>query len=409
DEPVIAVHHAAVKTMPVAQVDGYAIDRSYVGRTEPDRTSQLSLELGGLVTEVLADEGDRVRQGDVIARLDTAILQSRRDSVQAQVAEHQAALDEMLAGPRLEVIEAARADVAHWTAQEQLADVTRQRQHRLMTRGAGSQQDLDDAGFGQRSVEGRLLAAKARLKELENGTRQEKVNAQRAMLQRVRSDLASIDIQLAKSALTAPFSGRVSRRFVDEGAVIDAGSPVVELMETGRMVVRVGVPPESLHAFPAGSEQKIQLGGREVMVRVRSRRPDVNQQSRTVGVLMELADDSFGVRSGELVTVRSYQQIDRPGYWVPLSALSESHRGLWSVYVTVPADSESGVFQLRQRELELIHQTSHLAYVRGSLSDGELIVRDGVQRLVPGQLVRAVPPSDSIVVAGTDSPYVQQH
>ena len=70
-----------------------------------------------------------------------------------------------------------------------------------------------------------------------------------------------------------------------------------------------------------------------------------------------------------------------PGFWVPVTALTESDRGLWGVYVV---KDESLV---ERRIVEIIHSESERAYVRGTLEDDDRIVRTGVQRLVPGQQV----------------------
>ena len=57
--------------------------------------------------------------------------------------------------------------------------------------------------------------------------------AQEAVVRRVAAQIESVDVDIAKSRLRAPFSGVVSRRFVDEGAVVSAGEPLFRLLEMG--------------------------------------------------------------------------------------------------------------------------------------------------------------------------------
>ena len=64
-----------------------------------------------------------------------------------------------------------------------------------------------------------------------------------AAIDRVAAQISEIDIDIRKSQLKAPFDGRISRRVIDEGAVVAAGTPIVTLLESGRRQVRVGVPP----------------------------------------------------------------------------------------------------------------------------------------------------------------------
>ena len=77
------------------------------------------------------------------------------------------------------------------------------------------------------------------------------------------------------------------------------------------------------------------------------------------------------------------QLFDDHGFWLPLTALTESERGLWGVLVV----NRSSV--LERRVVEVLHAEADRAYVRGTLQDGDWVVRTGVQRLVPGQQVAA--------------------
>ncbi len=72
--------------------------------------------------------------------------------------------------------------------------------------------------------------------------------------------------------------------------------------------------------------------------------------------------------------------------------MTESSRGLWACYVAEELSRrelpDSATHRLRRRELEIVHQEADRVFVRGTLADGELIVTEGMQRLVPDQLVR---------------------
>ena len=80
------------------------------------------------------------------------------------------------------------------------------------------------------------------------------------------------------------------------------------------------------------------------------------------------------------------------GTWLPLSALTESSRGLWAAYVAVelPAqeNTDGATHRLLRRDVEIVHTDSERVFVRGTLADGDAVVREGLQRLVPGQRVR---------------------
>lgn len=386
-ERLASVMH--VDAVNATQVAGYRVSREFVGRVEARRESLLSFELAGLVTGVTVDEGDRVERGQVVGTLDTQVLRAQRESIAAEWQAARSLLDEMVAGPRVEVIAAARADVEQWRARTQLASITQIRNARLVKENVGSKQELDDATYGEQSIRAQLKAAQSRLSELENGTRQEQLASQQASVNQLAAELATIDVRIAKSDLHAPYSGIIAERFVDEGTVVEAGAAVVELLETDHLEVRVGVSEEAVKGLSRGTVEEVYVHGKAIAAVVRSVRPDRDQQTRTVSVLLELKPSGQIVRVGDLATVRFDGGVDQPGFWLPISALAEGYRGLWGCYV---AESVGGplpaTHQLRLRELEVIHQTSDTAFVRGSLEEGELVVQTGLQRLVPGQLVQ---------------------
>ena len=106
-------------------------------------------------------------------------------------------------------------------------------------------------------------------------------------------------------------------------------------------------------------------------------------------MILTIDKGSEGLRDGELATLRLERSIPQKGFWLPISSITESSRGLWSCYVAVPVSEESvgATHKLERRELELVHEESDRVYVQGTLNEGDIVVQEGLQRLVPGQLV----------------------
>ena len=93
-----------------------------------------------------------------------------------------------------------------------------------------------------------------------------------------------------------------------------------------------------------------------------------------------------------LVAMEIERKTETPGIWLPLSALTGSSRGLWAAYVVVELPTEEhpdgATHQLIRRDLEVLHTDAERVFVRGTLEEGDWVVRDGLQRLVPGLRVR---------------------
>ena len=319
----------AVQTVHLAEA--YHVTDRFAGRLEPARQTRLAFERAGLVTGILFEEGDLVGQGDVVARLDTAKLEAERDRLRAQRRELQ--------------------------ARQALAEVTLERQSALTTKGWQTEQRYDEARFGLAEIS--------------------------AAIERIDAAIASIEVDLGKSVLTAPYAGRVAARALDEGAVVDPGMPVIELLESEARQVRIGVSVEAAAALQAGQLYRLEAGGRRFEGRLLAKRPDLQTGTRTVPVLFEVLQ-AEALPFGEIVELLLDRRIAAEGVWLPLRALSEGRKGLWSVLTVVERDGEPTV---AREAVEVLHLDDGRAFVRGTLAEGSRIVLGGTNRVIPGQRV----------------------
>lgn len=325
-------HPLPVATLVLEDPRPVTITETFVGRIEPERTTSLAFERGGLVTEVLADEGDWVDEGAPVARLDTALLEAERDRLRGE-------------RRRLE-------------AELSLARLTEERQRRLHEGGHAPLQRLDEAVLARTALDGAIEAIEAAIRRVE--------------------------IELDKSTLPAPFAGTVGARFSDRGAIVEAGTPVVELLETGRPLARIGVTPEVARTLATGQRVDLAIDGQRIDGRVRAVRPDLSTATRTASVLVDVPATA-GARFGDTVTFTHRRALGASGHAVPVSALKDAGRGLWSLMTII--EDGSGGFRIGREAVELLHVEGGTAIVRGTVRPGQRIVAAGLNRLVPGQSV----------------------
>ncbi len=132
------------------------------------------------------------------------------------------------------------------------------------------------------------------------------------------------------------------------------------------------------------------MNEQQLQGRVRSIFPEREGRTRGVAVLLEILDDEVSARAGDLATVSLPKRIDTSAYRLPLTALTESVRGIWAVYAARPRADEAGQGWVLDRvQVEILYQQDDEVLVRGALGSGDLVVTSGLQRLVPGQEVRA--------------------
>ncbi len=283
--PVVAEndHFLPVEVDTLVAVSSYQQSRSYTGEIIAQNTSDLGFERDGKIVQLLVEEGQWVSAGTPLAHLDTSKLMAQKQELLAQkqqalsqlremqagprretiaaarvkLAQEWAQLREMQAGPRRETIAAARANLNNLQEQLELARIKSERRQALYIQGAISREQLDEVITDVNSQQARvreaqsqldeLLAgtrlevisrqqarvreAQSQLDELLAGTRIETIEAQQATVKQLESRLASLDIDLEKSVLKAPFSGKISQRYLDRGTVVSPGQNVVRLVQ----------------------------------------------------------------------------------------------------------------------------------------------------------------------------------
>lgn len=380
-----------VTTVQVQPVQSYTITRTYTGKVTATRSSELGFERSGTLVWIGVDRGDRVAAGDAIARLDTQNQEAQLQQLVAQKLQAEAVLQELRNGPRREAIAAARAQVGDLQNQLALEKIRRDRRQSLYEEGAISREELDAVDFGRSALRERLAASQSELQELENGTRAEQVTAQEAAVRRLEASIADMEITIAKSTLRAPFAGTIGERRLDEGVVVNGGQAIVRLVEAATPEVEVGVAPEALGALKLGSDQPVQIGQHPYRATVIAIKPEINPTTRTRTVVLRLKGTNLGTIAPEQVTrLGVTQSIPTEGFWLPTTALLPGIRGLWSCYVlTEPTQpNPRSSYPIARRDVEVLHTQGDRVLVRGLLEPGDRVVADGVQRLVPGQLVK---------------------
>jgi glyoxylase-like metal-dependent hydrolase (beta-lactamase superfamily II)/multidrug efflux pump subunit AcrA (membrane-fusion protein) len=377
-----------VDTMQVVNQTQAEVPRQFTGIVKPRRASLVGFNRIGVIDEILVQRGDRVEADTILARLNTNLLKANLKAVQAQYRAAEARLSELIAGPRAQTIESARAQVAAAKAELDLARVSFDRAQRLVTAGAVSRQELDNAKTNAAAKEEALKAVRNTLDELLEGTRSEQVLAQRAQLSELEATQEQLQVQLSESVLRSPFVATVSDRFIEPGAVTAPGAPAFRLIDAESPEVWIGVPPDYLSAIRNDKGVSLTIGERIYHATVKSVLPELDEVTRTNTVILELhgsvIDNSL---FGQVARVELARKLDLAGFWVPLAALTQGDQGLWALLALESTDDKEK-FILKRREVEVVQVDSDRAFVRGTVDSGTQLVSSGVRRLTPGQQVK---------------------
>lgn len=319
----------------VAPQAGYEVARRFIGQVEAPGRIDLGFELGGRIVEILAQEGDLVRRGAPLARLDTAALEAQRA-----------------------VLHGERTALA---ADAELARLTQTRNDQLARGGFRSESARDDSRLAVARLTARMAS--------------------------IEAHIAGVDIQIGKSTIAAPFDAVVGSRLVDPGQNIGAGAPVLRLFEQAAPQLRVGLPVGLAGRLAPGAAVSVEIEGKRVEGRVLRLRSDLDPVTRTRGIVVALPGalaEHARLAFGQTGSLLLEEEVAEPGFWAPVAALREGGRGSWTVLAIVSGPAGETV---APAAVEVIHMAGERVFLRGALAEGARIVSRAPARVAPGQVV----------------------
>ena len=219
--------------------------------------ANVGFKLGGRVIDLRVDEGQSVRKGDLLARLDNAELASIVTQQRAALREAQAKLSELQAGSRPQEIEQAKANV-----QSQEAELVRirndfERSEMLYRNGAIPSAQFDAAKSSLDSRTAQLRHSTEALSLTREGPRKESIEAAADRVRQARAALAAAEDRLGDTVVYAPFSGIILRKNVELGDTVGVGTPVYTIGDLASPWIKVYVKEDKLGLVRLGQKAQV--------------------------------------------------------------------------------------------------------------------------------------------------------
>lgn len=307
--------------------------REFVGVVRARYETDLGFRVAGKMVERVVNVGDRVRMGDVIARIDPQDLKLQVESAEAELAAATSNLAQ------------AAADLTRYTA--------------LKTRGFASIADFERKSAAKDEAEGRLERAKRAL------------------------DLARN--QLAYSDLKADADGVITATLAEPGQVVAIGQAVARLAHKGEKEALIALPETWLGEARKATATVTLWSDRDRSFKavLRELSPQADPATRTYAARFTIPDADDTVAFGMTATVTLIHAADGQVARLPLSAVLNRGTGP-SVYVV------DDTHALALRPVKVASFTEDTALVTSGVRDGDQVVTLGVQKLEAGLKVRTV-------------------
>lgn len=231
----------------------------------------INSKVAGRVIEILADEGDNVSRGQLLARIDTEIQEPQQHQVQATIAAQVAQLEQIIIASRSAegtldaAVKAAESQLKRAETAMNLAAKNESRYSELLNAQAISAQtydvyktQLEDAQAAYNAAAANLESAKVSLlKNEENRAAQIAAREQIAALQ---SQLETVNVNIKETEIRAPFDGIITKKYVEVGSLVSTSVPLFSVQDPKDNWVDFKVKETDIGAYKIGD--KLTLQGR---------------------------------------------------------------------------------------------------------------------------------------------------
>lgn len=286
-------------------------------------------EVGGLrINSVNVEEGDRVKKGQVLVTLNSAVLKTQLKQAQARLASNEANLKKAIQPNRSEDIRALQAALAQAeanTAQEQAhaaqakvnlrdANINATRYKTLARMGANSAQEAEAKQLAADTAREEVASSTAKIKAAQfletqarekllaatHGGRNEDIEISRAALAETKAQINQLQEQIAQTIIVAPDDGLISKRDAHIGDITTAGTPLFSIIRLSKLELRAQVSDQDLIKFKPGQVVTVtstEEDSRPIKAIVKLVSPQVDPLTRLGTVRISLPDNA-GLKPG---------------------------------------------------------------------------------------------------------------
>jgi HlyD family secretion protein len=356
-------------------VRGVAVEAVYAtGTVEALDRVTVKAKVAGSIIELKVREGDKVKKGDLLARIDSPTL--KFDLVKGQADLWAASKQASNNGPQIEALD-AQANATK--ASLKIAKEDRDRIAKLVTSGTSTQVDLDKATTLVATLEAQLASQEAQKKAL-----QIDLGARASGAGATASALAA---RLADTELRSPLDGIVLSRSVDPGETVMVNQAIVRVGDVGTLVLECSIDEADIGKVKVDQSAAVSLyafAGKTFKGTVFEILPDADRAKKSFLTRVKVLDAPAGMRSGMTAEV-NVVVAERPGALLaPTEAIDEAG------YAWVVSNG-----RVEKRKLQIGVRDMLRVEVLSGIAEGEQVAVSGLDGLTPGARVSAtIKPQD---------------
>lgn len=356
--------------------------REYIGTTEPIKENVLRSQAEGQILTLTVDIGDKVAQGQIIAKLDDTLLKASLNKAESELASLNSAVTEAQA----DVI-SAQAEVKSTQVRFAQAQVDANRLEELYKEGAIAKREVE---LAQTEVETAKQAVKSaesqvKVKQAAVETAKGRITSQKAVIQEEKKRLNYTQIK-------APSSGYVLEKLTEEGNLIQPGGEIIKIGDFSQVKVTVNISELDLNNLKLGKTVDVKLDAfpQETFKGIINRiSMAANQDSRQIPVEILLSNQEEKIKSGLLSRV-TFSPTQKPPIIVPENALKVNNprENTLSNTLFILDNSHDNKPQVLTRQVTLGERKNGQVEILSGISPDDRVVVRSSGKLENGSVVK---------------------
>jgi len=358
----------------------------------PEQTAVVSPQVAGTIAAVAVVEGQHVKAGDELVRLDVRLLEAEAAKLSAAIAQEAAAVARLKRGYLPQEIEAARHDVAKFRANADALKTKLAGLSTLREKNEVSQVQFEGARQALAAAESEQAAAAAKLALLEAGTRPEEIAEAEAKRAAAEAALAVAKLEIQFCHITSPIRGIITQLAARQGMTIDRTIALATIVDDATVFVQFRIPNAYLFKVQAGAPVQATLTcmpGETFQGKVARMAGQADTTTGDVDAFATLANDKGMLRPG--LGCRVHVQLPEiPGTIViPVAAVADR---AGAAVVTVVKDNKA-----REVEVKLGIQAQDRVQVLEGIAPGDLVATEngyGLPDDCPVRILQGAAPPD---------------
>ncbi|CAM3307169.1 efflux RND transporter periplasmic adaptor subunit [Brevibacillus invocatus] len=349
---------------------------------QPKEEALVSFEVGGRIVELERNEGDNVKAGDLLARVNDKDYELQVAASNAVVQQSAASMNKVQNGAREQEVTQAvlvveKATIAFEQAQEDF-----QRIEKLYQEKAISKSDFENMQNRLSIAQKDLENAKQAYSMITQGARAEDKNLSQASYQHAVVSQETASNTLAKTNLHSPIHGTILAKLSSAGNLVSPGTPIYQVGNIDQLKVVLPVPDREIANWKVGEVITFDLYGQKRDGKVVNIYPTTNKSTGTIGVEVQIENPAHDWFAGQVV--KAIKPIDvAAGIYVPVESVIS--RGKDNAHVFLIKDGKAV-----KTNVEIGRIVSNKLEIRSGLTEGEQLIVKGVDRLFDGDAVETM-------------------